>query len=77
SVASSLRFIHVVFFDGVPSRLPKSPPHRPPRDMKVRGEVLVFLWLLAGMLPAYSVAPMLAAAASASLGGQLPEYSLA
>ncbi|RCI69537.1 monovalent cation/H+ antiporter subunit A, partial [Pseudomonas aeruginosa] len=40
-------------------------------------EILVFLCLLVGMLPAYTVAPLLAAAASASLGGQLPEYSLA
>ena len=45
--------------------------------MKVPVEILVFLCLLVGMLPAYTVAPLLAAAASASLGGQLPEYSLA
>ena len=74
SVAYSLRFIHDVFFNGEPARLPKFPPHEPPRYMKVPVEILVFLCLLVGMLPA---APLLAAAASASLGGQLPEYSLA
>ncbi len=77
SVAYSLRFIHDVFFNGEPARLPKFPPHEPPRYMKVPVEILVFLCLLVGMLPAYTVAPLLAAAASASLGGQLPEYSLA
>lgn len=72
SVAYSLRFIHDVFFNGEPARLPKFPPHEPPRYMKVPVEILVFLCLLVGMLPAYTVAPLLAAAASASLGGQLP-----
>src|SRR5690606_6626164 len=66
-----------VFFNGEPINLPKYPPHEPPRYMKVPVEILVFLCLLVGMLPAYTVAPLLAAAASASLGGELPEYSLA
>ena len=77
SVAYSLRFIHDVFFNGEPARLPKFPPHEPPRYMKVPVEILVFLCLLVGMLPAYMLVAPLAAAASASLGGQLPEYSLA
>lgn len=77
SVAYSLRFIHDVFFNGEPINLPKYPPHEPPRYMKVPVEILVFLCLLVGMLPAYTVAPLLAAAASASLGGDLPVYSLA
>lgn len=76
SVAYSLRFIHDVFFNGEPIDLPKYPPHEPPRYMKVPVEVLVFLCLLVGILPAYTVAPLLAAAASATLGGNLPEYSL-
>ncbi len=76
SVAYSLRFIHDVFFNGEPINLPKYPPHEPPRYMKVPVEVLVFLCLLVGVVPAYTVAPLLAAAASASLGGNLPEYSL-
>ncbi|SDL59027.1 multicomponent K+:H+ antiporter subunit A [Pseudomonas indica] len=77
SVAYSLRFIHDVFFNGEPINLPKFPPHEPPRYMKVPVEILVFLCLLVGMLPGYTVAPLLAAAASASLGGTLPEYDLA
>ncbi|MBD9416293.1 monovalent cation/H+ antiporter subunit A [Pseudomonas sp. PDM16] len=77
SVAYSLRFIHSVFFNGEPVNLPKFPPHEPPRYMKLPVEVLVFLCIVVGMLPAYTVAPVLAVAAQASLGGALPEYSLA
>ncbi|WP_137972484.1 monovalent cation/H+ antiporter subunit A [Pseudomonas sp. F(2018)] len=77
SVAYSLRFIHDVFFNGEPINLPKFPPHEPPRYMKVPVEILVFLCLLVGMLPGYTVAPLLAVAAQASLGGALPAYDLA
>jgi len=77
SVAYSLRFIHDVFFNGEPKDLPKYPPHEPPRYMKIPVEILVFLCLLVGMLPAYTVAPLLASAASATLGGEVPYYSLA
>lgn len=77
SVAYSLRFIHDVFFNGEPINLPKFPPHEPPRYMKVPVEILVFLCLLVGMLPGYTVAPLLAVAAQASLNGPLPEYNLA
>ncbi|SDI46459.1 multicomponent K+:H+ antiporter subunit A [Pseudomonas flavescens] len=76
SVAYSLRFIHDVFFNGEPKDLPKYPPHEPPRYMKIPVEVLVFLCLLVGMLPAYTVAPLLASAALATLGGEVPYYSL-
>ncbi|QZX84492.1 monovalent cation/H+ antiporter subunit A [Metapseudomonas otitidis] len=77
SVAYSLRFVHDVFFNGEPRQLPKFPPHEPPRYMKVPVEVLVALCLLVGMAPNFSVAPLLAAASSVSMGGTLPEYSLA
>lgn len=77
SVAYSLRFIHDVFFNGEPINLPKFPPHEPPRFMKIPVEILALLCLLVGMLPGYTVAPLLATAAQASLGGELPEYSLA
>ena len=76
SVAYSLRFIHDVFFNGEPIDLPRFPPHEPPRYMKVPVEILVLLCLVVGMLPAWTVASLLASAASASMGGQLPEYSL-
>ncbi|MFZ3155746.1 monovalent cation/H+ antiporter subunit A [Pseudomonas sp.] len=77
SVAYSLRFIHDVFFNGEPVDLPHYPPHEPPRYMKVPVEILVFLCLLVGVVPAYTVAPLLAAAAAATLGGEVPSYSLA
>ncbi|EIK51892.1 putative monovalent cation/H+ antiporter subunit A [Stutzerimonas stutzeri TS44] len=77
SVAYSLRFIHDVFFNGEPIDLPKYPPHEPARYMKIPVEVLVLLCLLVGMFPAYTVAPLLASAVSASLNGDAPQYSLA
>jgi multicomponent K+:H+ antiporter subunit A len=77
SVAYSVRFIHDVFFNGEPVNLPKYPPHEPPRYMKVPVEILVAICLLVGVLPAITVAPMLAVAARATLGGTLPEYHLA
>lgn len=76
SVSYSVRFIYEVFFGGEPRNLPKQ-PHEPPRYMKVPVEVLVGLCLLVGMAPSLTVAPLLAGAASASLNGPLPEYSLA
>ncbi|SDR91680.1 multisubunit potassium/proton antiporter, PhaA subunit /multisubunit potassium/proton antiporter, PhaB subunit [Halopseudomonas litoralis] len=77
SVAYSLRFIHDVFFNGKPVNLPKFPPHEPSRYMKIPVEILVGLCLLVGLLPGFTVAALLAVAASATLGGDLPEYSLA
>ena len=76
SVAYSLRFVHDVFFNGEPIDIPKFPPHEPPRYMKIPVEILVLLCLLVGMLPALTVAPLLASAAAASLNGVLPHYSL-
>ena len=76
SVAYSVRFIHDVFFNGEPKNLPRV-PHEPPRWMKVPVELLVLLCLLVGVLPGLTVAPLLALAAGAALGGELPAYSLA
>jgi multicomponent K+:H+ antiporter subunit A len=76
SVAYSVRFVDDVFFNGEPVGLPKT-PHEPPRWMKIPVEILVVICLLVGMLPALTVAPLLAVAAQATLGGPLPEYSLA
>jgi multicomponent K+:H+ antiporter subunit A len=76
SVAYSVRFIHDVFFNGEPINLPKHPPHEPPRYMKVPVEILVGVCLLVGVLPALIVGPVLAVAASATLGGELPDYYL-
>jgi multicomponent K+:H+ antiporter subunit A len=76
AVAYSIRFIHDVFFNGEPINLPKT-PHEPPRWMKVPVEILVVLCLVVGIAPAYTVAPLLAVAASATLQAPLPEYHLA
>ena len=47
-----------MFFNGEPIDLPHYPPHEPPRYMKVPVEILVFLCLLVGIVPAYTVAPV-------------------
>ena len=76
SVAYSVRFIHDVFFGAGPRDISRT-PHEPPRYMKVPVEVLVALCLLVGMLPAWTVAPLLATAAASTVGAELPYYSLA
>lgn len=76
AVAYSLRFIHDVFFNGAPINLPKT-PHEPPRFMKVPVEILVLMCLLIGIVPQYTVEPILVAAASAVLQGPLPDHNLA
>ena len=77
SVAYSVRFIHDVFFNGEPIDLPHMPPHEPPRYMRVPVEILVALCLLVGIVPAYTVGPLLAVAAASVVMGPLPSYSLA
>src|SRR5262249_37515732 len=74
----SLRFVLDVFF-GPPCTVADVPkvPHEPPRWMRVPGEVLVLICLVVGIAPAWSVGPMLAAAARPVVGGPLPEYTLA
>ena len=76
SVAYSMRFIHDVFFNGDPINLPKT-PHEPPRYMRVPVEILVALCLLVGIFPSVMVGNLLYAAASATLNGSVPSYSLA
>lgn len=76
SVAYSMRFIHDVFFNGEPINLPKT-PHEPPRYMRVPVEILVAICLLVGIFPSFIAGDLLYAAASATLNGAVPEYSLA
>jgi len=76
AVAYSARFIHDVFFNGKPVDLPIYPPHEPPRYMKFPVEILVFACVMVGIFPAVSVGPLLYAAASATLGGDVPDYHL-
>jgi multicomponent K+:H+ antiporter subunit A len=75
SVAYSVRFIHDVFFDK-PHNLPHQ-PHKPPRYMKVPAEVLAVVCIAVGVLPGYTVAPLVDAAARAVVGDALPAYRIA
>ena len=77
TVAYSARFIHDVFFNGKPVDLPIYPPHEPPRYMKIPAEILVFALIMIGIFPAISVGPLLYIAASATFGGNVPDYQLA
>ncbi|WP_417501727.1 monovalent cation/H+ antiporter subunit A [Marinobacter sp.] len=77
AVAYSARFVHDVFFNGKPVDLPKFPPHEPPRYMKFPVEILVFACIMVGVFPTVSVGPLLYSAASATLGGEVPDYQLA
>jgi multicomponent K+:H+ antiporter subunit A len=76
SVAYSARFIHDVFFNGEPRDLPRT-PHEPPRWMKVPVEVLVVLCVVVGILPAFTVQPLVAIAARDVFGAPLPEFTFA
>ena len=76
SVAYSLRFIHDVFFNGEPIDLPKT-PHEPPRFMKIPVDLLVVICLAVGIVPMYTVAPVLAVAVAGTLQTAPPDYSLA
>ncbi|MEJ8821001.1 monovalent cation/H+ antiporter subunit A [Variovorax humicola] len=77
SVTYSARFVFDVFF-GPPCGpdVPKT-PHEPPHWMRVPVELLVLACLVVGVVPAWSIGPLLAAAARPVVGGVLPEYSLA
>ncbi|MEO8011172.1 MAG: hydrogen gas-evolving membrane-bound hydrogenase subunit E, partial [Dokdonella sp.] len=75
-VAYSLRFVHDTFFGKWPRPI-EDAPHEPPRWMKIPVEVLVVLCLAVGIAPAWTVAPVLAAAAYGVLGDAVPTYSLA
>ncbi len=76
SVAYSVRFIHDVFWNGEPTDLPRT-PHDPPFWMLVPVGALALLCLLVGIVPALTIGPLLALAATPVVGAALPEYSLA
>jgi multicomponent K+:H+ antiporter subunit A len=76
SVAYSMRLVHNVFFNGEPRDLVHK-PHEPPRYMKVPVEILVVLCIVVGILPAFTVAPMVALAAHDVFGGPLPPIDIA
>jgi multicomponent K+:H+ antiporter subunit A len=76
SVAYSVRFIHDVFWHGETAGLPRT-PHDPPFWMLLPAAALALLCLLVGILPALTIGPLLALAATPVVGGALPAYSLA
>lgn len=76
SVAYSLRFIHGAFFGPDPVDLPKA-PHDPTRWMLLPIACLAVACLVVGVLPGYTVRPLLDVAARSVLGLEMPAYSLA
>jgi multicomponent K+:H+ antiporter subunit A len=74
-VAYSLRFVHDTFFGKWPRPVEEA-PHEPPRWMKIPVEVLVVLCLAVGVVPAWTIAPVLATGALGVLGAEVPYYSL-
>jgi multicomponent K+:H+ antiporter subunit A len=76
TVAYSTRFVHDVFFGGRAKDLPDD-VHEAPVPLRLPVEVLVIVCLLVGLLPAYTVEPVLRAAAQAVLQQPLPTFTLA
>jgi multicomponent K+:H+ antiporter subunit A len=74
AVTYSVRFIHDVLFNGQPVGLDRT-PHEPPHRLRVSAETLV-VCLAVGIFPEWTIAPMLAAMVTGTLGKRL-EYSLA
>ena len=77
SVAYALRFVHDVFFNGPPGRLPVPRPVEPPWLMKAPVALLALLCLAVGVLPTLIVGPLVHVAAGAALGQPVPAYQLA
>ncbi|QJP17316.1 monovalent cation/H+ antiporter subunit A [Starkeya sp. ORNL1] len=76
SVAYSLRFILGAFFGPPPVGLPRT-PHEPAQWMRFPIEVLVLICVVVGIVPGLTIGPVLATAAMAVIGPDLPYYSLA
>jgi len=76
TVAYSLRFIRDVFFGPAPKDLPRI-PHEPPRWMRMPIDILVIICLVVGIVPAYTIGPILHVAVFSILGPATPDYSLA
>ncbi len=75
AVVYALRFSYDIFFGPLSRNLPRE-PHEPSRWMRVPIELLVLACLVVGIVPAWSVGALLAAAARPVVGGTLPVYSL-
>jgi multicomponent K+:H+ antiporter subunit A len=77
SVAYSLRFVHDTYFNGELGDVPNDHPHEPPLGMKLPAMLLVTICIVVGLLPALTFGPLVHVAATALVGGVLPEYHLA
>lgn len=75
SVAYSVRMVHDVFF-GKGGELPQAHPHDPPWGMWLPVAILVTVCVAVGLAPESVVGPLLAVAAGAVVGGDVPEYHL-
>jgi multicomponent K+:H+ antiporter subunit A len=75
SVLYSLRFIHTTFFGPPPTDVPRTPAE-PPQWMRFPIEILVLICLVVGVVPGFTIGPLLASAVGAVMGDQAPEYSL-
>src|SRR5690606_333585 len=75
SVTYSLRFVLQVFFGPQAVDLPRS-PHEPPFWMLVPSGLLVLTCLVVGILPKYTLGPLLESATFAILGADTPHYDL-
>ena len=75
SVAYSYRFISQVFFGPPATNLPRT-PHEPPRLMLIPSAILVFICLIVGVFPTYTVGPILHVAVHSILGTATPDYNL-
>ncbi|ETS14855.1 hypothetical protein Q649_00252 [Bartonella quintana JK 73] len=75
SVTYSVRFIHGVFLGPKPINLPKT-PHEPPHFMRLPMEFLVFICLAVGILPNFTIGPILDNAVVSVLGPMTTPYSL-
>jgi len=75
SVTYSLRFIKQVFFGPPATDLPRA-PHEPPFWMLVPSGLLVLTCLVVGMLPKFTLGPLLETATLSILGNDTPQYDL-
>ncbi|HEX5961402.1 MAG TPA: monovalent cation/H+ antiporter subunit A [Rhodanobacteraceae bacterium] len=75
-VTYSLRLVGGAFFGPLRHDFPRE-PHEPPRWMRFPIGLLALACLAVGIFPAWSVGPILRAAALSVLGAQLPAYNLA
>src|SRR6476659_6071201 len=76
AVVYSLRFSVDIFFGPLSKDLPRR-PRDPVIWMRIPVELLVLGCLIVGILPAWSIGPVLESAARPVVGGTLPAYSLA